>query len=77
MRVKEFGVKDAVELLGIGYYDLIAWLRSGKCPFGAYIKDENKERGSFYINRERLTAYITAADMRPICPYADRHANVG
>jgi hypothetical protein len=52
---------------------LEAWIRSGKCPFGEYIREEGKSIGSFYIHPGRFAAYHNAADLRPICPYAREH----
>jgi predicted transcriptional regulator len=67
---KTVSLREASAILGIDRGTLAGMLRVGKCPFGIYYKEEGSEKGYFYINRTRLEAYITAADMRPVCPYA-------
>jgi hypothetical protein len=62
--------REAEPMVGMNRASLEAWIRSGKCPFGVYVKKDGREKGHFYIYRARLNAYITASDMRPICPYA-------
>ena len=37
---------------------LVAWIRCGKCPFGAYIKKEGKTKGSYVVFRRRMEEYF-------------------
>ncbi len=43
---------------------LEAWIRSGKCPFGEYIRQEGKSVGRYIIFDSRLRAYLGAEDLR-------------
>lgn len=43
---------------------LESWLRSGKCPFGVYIRQPGKERGAYAIFPARLEVYLSGADMK-------------
>ncbi len=38
---------------------LEAWIRSGKCPFGQYVRQEGKERGTYIIFPERLKVFLS------------------
>ena len=43
---------------------LYAWIRSGKCPFGAYSQaGEMSERGGYTIFRARLLYWLQCKDM--------------
>lgn len=66
---RSVGTIEAAQLLEMTRVILEQWLRMGNCPFGAYIRLDGKKQGSYYINRNRLEAYITAQDMRGGCPY--------
>lgn len=63
--------REAASILGMDMETLMAWLRqkdsSGRpiCPFGIYIKREDATRGCYKVYRERLSAYLTAQDMKP------------
>ena len=43
---------------------LYAWIRGGKCPFGAYSQiNENLNRGGYTIFRARLLYWLECKDM--------------
>ncbi len=70
MEKPSISMREASILLGMDRETLSYWIRSGKCPFGEYIKGEDREKGAYYINRTRLDSYIHAEDMHPIFKYA-------
>ena len=37
---------------------LKAWMRSGRCPFGEYVRKPGNQRGQFLIFRERIDRYF-------------------
>lgn len=43
---------------------LEAWIRSGNCPFGTYIKQDGKSSGRYVIFPQRLLAYLNAEDIK-------------
>lgn len=66
----KFTVAEAIELMA--QYDchmtlasLYAWIRCGKCPFGAYTKSdyENNDRGGYTVFRGRLITWLECQDM--------------
>lgn len=63
-------LNDAAPLVGLDRKTLMSWVRTGKCPFGAYIKESDNKLGHYYINRTRLERYLSGDDMRPVCPYS-------
>lgn len=41
---------------------LMAWIRTEKCPFGIYLKKEGNRRGEYIIFETRMEAYLNADD---------------
>lgn len=37
---------------------LMAWLRSGRCPFGEYIHNTGKSKGAYFLFRGRMEEYF-------------------
>ena len=70
----DLGLDKAAPLIGLDRKTVMSWIRSGTCPFGAYIRDDGQKRGHYYINRTRLEAYLSGEDMRPCCPYQNSQA---
>ena len=65
-------LNSAAPLVGMDRKSLMAWVRSGKCPFGAFIKSDDSKYGHYYINYKRLQVYLSGDDMRTVCPYAQQ-----
>lgn len=60
---ERISIHEAAEILNIPDQSLRLWLQSGRCPFG----DAFPGRGKgyiYYINTERLNAWITASDIK-------------
>ena len=55
---------QAVEIIRTQYGEdiarqsLEAWLRSGRCPFGEYIRNPGSQRGHYLIFRSRMEFYF-------------------
>ena len=48
----------AAPKLGMTAAALMAWIRTEKCPFGIYLKQEGNSRGGYTIFEKRMEAYI-------------------
>ena len=55
---------QAAPKIGMAQKALEQWLRTGKCPFGIYLKKEDKQRGEYIIFETRLKAFIEGEDMK-------------
>ncbi|MDR0325093.1 MAG: hypothetical protein LBI19_03235 [Oscillospiraceae bacterium] len=66
-RIIDVSARDAAMMVGMDRRRLEVWIKSGKCPFGEYIREDGREKGSYYINRTRLERYASGVDMNPIC----------
>ena len=57
-------VLQAIEVMEKEYFSvmtkgsLVAWIRSGNCPFGAYIRKEGKTKGHYVVFRRRMEEYF-------------------
>lgn len=54
---------------GLDIKMLRQWIRTGKCPFGVYVRSEGAKRGGYYVNRTRFERWCSGDDMHPRCPY--------
>lgn len=52
----------AAPKLGMTAAQLMAWIRTEKCPFGIYLKREGNSRGEYIMFEKRMEAYINADD---------------
>jgi phage antirepressor YoqD-like protein len=58
-------VPETARLLGMDKDTLMAWLRSSKPPpWGSYIREPGKQRGTYYIHRQRFAVWNRGADMQ-------------
>ena len=57
-------VINANTTANMGRVTLEAWIRSGKCPFASYVRQEGKGRGAYIIIDKRLYAYVDGEDLK-------------
>lgn len=62
--MKRLSIPQAVALISeefgehITQASLQAWVRSGRCPFGEYIRKPGTSRGQYLLFRERIRKYF-------------------
>ncbi len=44
---------------------LSAWIKTGRCPFGEYLRRDGSSRGIYLIFQDRMDAYFTARSGLP------------